>query len=132
MKKVSYEYGKFIKSNIYGVYDLIDGYTFPFYFLKFSEPKENYLKNNGAVHVMQSWEKGNEKIKTLHTGLIPLGNGYFFGNNLNNKNKLDFIVMGYLSKTKEIEFWLIKNHNPRQKKRFAEKFITNLKTSTLK
>lgn len=129
MKKVSYEYGKFVKSKIYGVYDLIDGFTFPFYFLKFSEPKENYLINNGAVHVVQSWEKGNEKIKILHTGLIHLDYGYFFGNNLNDKNKLDFIVMRYLNKTKEIEFWLIKDHNPKQKKRFADKFIAYLKNS---
>lgn len=127
MKKVKFEYCLFQKSDIKGIYDkVVKDTIFPFEFLKFEKPRSNYLLNTGVAHVLQSWaDKG--KVKTLHTGLIPLGNGIYIGNNVNEVGKLDFILLVYDKTNKQIHFFLLKNRKPKCKTQFANHFIEKIR-----
>ena len=95
MKKVQFDYGLFEKSTTKGVYDIVGNkLDFPFYFLKFSAPKSQYLLDNGAIHFVQSWTEGKEKEKSLHSGLIPIDEvNFFYGNNINEKRALKTSVL---------------------------------------
>lgn len=130
MKKLKYEMCIFENSKMNGVYDKVDkSYKFPFDFIKFSQPKESYLINNGAEHVVDSWSytKGY-KEKVLHTGLIPVPTkegSFFFGNNLNDKNKKDFILLSVITRNK-VALYVVKNRNPRSKVKFARELIKQI------
>lgn len=130
MKKVQFEYGLFEKSTTKGVYDIVGNkLDFPFYFLKFSAPKSQYLLDNGAVHFVQSWTEGKEREreKTLHSGLIPIDEpNFFYGDCRNNKGKKDFILIRWVPEKSQVHFWLIKNCNPKNKKSFTKNFISYL------
>jgi len=127
MKKINYEYAVFQKAIIKRTYDKKDLFPkFPFSFIRFSEPRQDYLINNGATNVMQSFENN---IKVLHTGLIPIYEGFMYGNNINEKGKLDFIIIEYDGINEEVHFWLFKNRKPKNKTKFTEKFIYQLRVN---
>lgn len=126
MKKIKYEYCLFQKSIIKGIYDKAVKQTiFPFEFLKFEKPREKYLLSKGVTDVVESWKyKGKEKI--LHTGLIPLGNGIYIGNNIKDMGRLDFILLVNDNSKKQIHFFLINNKKPKNKKLFAYQLLKEI------
>lgn len=126
MEKIRFEFARFQKSTKHkGIYDLIENDLFPFYFVKFSEPQQDYLKNNNVEVVIQSWSNDKEN-KSLHTGLIHIESDFYFGNNINQNGKLDFIIVRFLPKKEQLLFWLFKNRKPRNKTKFTSSFISYL------
>ncbi|MGX1024976.1 hypothetical protein [Psychroflexus sp. MBR-150] len=126
MREYKFEFARFQKSPKHkGIYDLIENDLFPFYFVKCSKPKRDYLIENNVEVVIQSWgiEKEN---KSLHTGLIHVESDFHFGNNINQKGKLDFIIVRFLPEKEQLLFWLFKNLKPRNKSKFSEQFISYL------
>jgi len=128
MKNLNFEYCAFVKSNKHGIYDkLIDEVTtLPYNFLKFEPPRDPVLVNSGAVHVLMSFNpKG---IKILHTGLIKVDNGLYYGNNLNDEGKKDFIIVEFFISEegfKKAHFYQFKNYIPKNKVKFTLDFIEN-------
>jgi hypothetical protein len=114
---LKFEYCLFQKSAIKGVFNKKNANdTFAFNFIKFSKPKADYLIESGVVEVVQSWKSiGKHKIKTLHSGLFNLGEGIYIGNNINEKDKKDFILL-YVKDKNQIQFFLVKNCNPKKNK----------------
>lgn len=118
MEKINFQYGKFIKAKKFGIYDGIKGVnSTPFDFLKLEPPKSEALINNGVKHVIMSFDKNRKK--SLHSGLIPIGEGCFIGNNINEKGKKDFIFIYYEVAVKTMHFFIVKNRNPRNKSNFG-------------
>lgn len=127
MSEYRFECARFQKSPKHkGVYDLIENDSFPFYFVKYSKPKRDYLIENNAEVVIQSWREKDKEKKSLHSGLIHIESDFYFGNNINQKGKLDFIIVRFLPKKEQMLFWLFKNQKPRNKTLFTERFISYL------
>lgn len=116
-ENLKFDHCLFQKSAIKGVFNKKNANeTFPFSFIKFSKPKADYLIENGVCDVVQSWKLENRyRIKTLHSGLFNLGEGIYIGNNINDKEKKDFILL-YVKDKNQIQFFLIKNCNPKKHK----------------
>jgi hypothetical protein len=130
---INFEHCLFQKSAIKGVFNKKKSKDeFVFDFIKFSKPKANYLIENGVVEVVQSWKLiGKHKVKILHSGLFNLGNGIYIGNNINEKNKKDFILLHYEKEEQQIHFFLVKNRNPKNKTQFANELIEYFKLLNL-
>ena len=66
------EYSQNPKTN--NVFDLIGDKTrTDIQFIRVEKPQKDFMKNQGAKYVIQSFRKG---MKTLFTGLLPLGDNY--------------------------------------------------------
>lgn len=128
MIKLNFEYCAFVKSNKKGIYDKLNDEvtTLPYNFLKFEPTRDPVLVNSGAVHVLMSFNpKG---IKILHTGLIKVDVGLFYGNNLNAEDKKDFIIIDLVTSNnglKKAHFYQFKNYIPKNKLKFTLDFIEN-------
>ncbi len=96
--------------------------NYPFNFLKFSEPRSDYLIKGGATIVVQSWNSKRQKV--LHSGLIPFSLNYYYGNNINKKGRKDFIIVHFEEKGKIVRLWKLNDKNPKNKKKFASAFIS--------
>lgn len=127
MREYKFEFARFQKSPKHkGIYDLIENDLFPFYFIKCSEPKQDYFKKNNAEIVIQSWGENDKTNKILHTGIIHVESDFYFGNNINQKGNLDFIILRLLPQKRQMLFWLFKNQKPRNKTKFVNQFISYL------
>lgn len=117
MKKFNFQHFRFIKTERIGIYDKFDeDISNPFNFLKFEHPRSQILIDNGVKSVLMSW-KNRKKI--LHTGLIPISENYFIGNNLNSNSKKDFILIYHDKMNLIFHLFIVKNRNPKKKTKFG-------------
>lgn len=58
------------------IYDLVGKRSPGFTFVRMSRPRAEFLIRQGAEYVIESWDHGT---KSLFTGLIPLGGGFYYG-----------------------------------------------------
>ena len=117
------EYSQSKKSN--DVYDLVgDKKRTDIHFIRVELPKEEFLKNQRAKYVIQSF-KGKKKI--LFTGLIPLGQNFYYGDNVNVDGKKDLLIVFYNKRRKSnLQVFTFKNRNPRNKINFINEFFEHL------
>jgi len=126
-KRIKYTCCTFEKSSIEGIFNKTSSSPFQYDFIKFSEPKADYLIKYGTAYVIQSWEtENNIRSKTLHTGLIYIGNSEFlFGDNINLSGKKDFLLLRII-KPKKVILYSVKNRNPRNKIKFSHELINQI------
>jgi len=66
-----------------GIYDLVNDANFKkFRYFRLETPKADYLKKQGAKHLIEAWDKG---IKILHSGLIPFDENLYFADYQNRQ-----------------------------------------------
>jgi hypothetical protein len=126
MARIRYDRAQFALTSTRGIYDKTPkSGAFPFDFLKFEAVKSDYLRNNGAEVVVQSW-KNRGKQKILHSGLIPLiGHcGVYYGDNLNENGKKDYLL--FVCQTSLVTAFIVKGRNPKNKQRFSVEFLSLL------
>lgn len=122
MKFQRYDYTQSKKSN--NIFDLIgDNKNSDISFVRVELPQEEFLKKQRAKYVIQSF-KG--KTKTLFTGLIDIGENYYYGDNLNSNGKKDFIIIYYNRMRRKIILFIFKNRNPRNKQNFISEFFDHV------
>lgn len=127
MREYKFEFARYgMSSKRKGIYDLLENDQFPFSFIKITRPISDYLIQNNAQHVIQSWSSVDKSNKALHSGLILVGSDFFYGNNLNSKGKLDFIIVRFIHSKNQMLVWLFRNKKPRNKTRFTRGFIKHL------
>ncbi|MDB5226447.1 MAG: hypothetical protein JWN78_640 [Bacteroidota bacterium] len=123
MRKSNFIHASFFRSEKQrNIFDLDNLSEFPFPFLRFEPPRDPRLICGGAKHVIESFVKRN---KVLHSGLIPISNCIFYGNNLNEQNKTDFLIIIF-DKKDTIEVYLFPNRNPINKSKFTFEFLLDI------
>ncbi|WP_312765318.1 hypothetical protein [Epilithonimonas sp.] len=107
------------------IYDLVGNKKrTDIHFIRVELPKEEFLKNQRAKYVIQSF-KGKEKI--LFTGLIPLGQNFYYGDNVHSNGKKDLIIVFYNKRRKSnLQVFTFKNRNPRNKINFINMFFEHM------
>ncbi len=125
MSLIKFQYCKYsLRKKSTSVYNLVgDKRKSDIPFIRVELPKEDFLKNQKAKYVIQSF-KGNKK--TLFTGLIPIGDNYYYGDNINSTGKKDFLIVCYNRVRREIQLYIFKNRNPKNKTVFINDFFEHL------
>ncbi len=113
------------RSNTYDIAKDKNAKKSVFPFIRLTEPKESYLLKRGVKYVMQSFV-GNQKV--LHSGLVPFSDkeGFYYGDNLKENNKKDFLIVYLDEKNLKILLYVIRNRNPKDKEAFALSFSKHL------
>ncbi len=115
---------KFSQRRDSNTYDLVgDQKVSDIPFVRVELPNKEFLKKQRAEFVLLSF-KNNKKV--LFTGLIPLGENYYYGDNVKLTGKKDFLIVYYNPKRKILHLYTIKNHKPKKKADFANEFIEYL------
>lgn len=103
------------------IYDLqtISGGKIPFSYFRVEEPREQYLIDQGAVKVAESFNKG---VKILHTGLRRTSNEMIFAGNLYNpvNRKRSLLLFRCDPITHTITVYLYPDRNPRNINKLVE------------
>lgn len=116
--EVKFQHFQYIQSGIKGIFDKIQSNEpYLFDFLKFEPPKDQRLINAGVKEVVMSFNKQRKKI--LHTGIILIDFNLYIGNNLNQRNKKDFIIVYFHQKTAILHFFYFPDRNPKNKSKFS-------------
>ena len=122
--KIICQRSKFSQRRDSNIYDIVeDQKVSDISFIRVELPNKEFLKKQRAEFVLQSF-KNNDKV--LFTGLISLGENYYYGDNVKLTGKKDFLIVYYNPKRRILHLYTIKNHNPRKKADFANKLIEHL------
>lgn len=115
---------KFSQRRDSNTYDLVgDKKVSDISFIRVELPKKDFLKKQRAKFVLQSF-KDNKKV--LFTGLIPVGENYYYGDNVKLTSKKDFLIVYYNPRRKVLHLYIIENYKPKKKAVFANDFIDYL------
>jgi hypothetical protein len=71
------------------IYDLVGKRSPGFTFVRLSRPRAEFLIRQGAEYVIESWDHGT---KSLFTGLIPLGGGFYYGDRKEGRKRSLMVV----------------------------------------
>lgn len=71
------------------IYDLTGSRFRGFTFVRLSRPRAEFLIRQGAIYVLESWDHGT---KSLFTGLIPLGGGFYYGDRKEGRKRALLVV----------------------------------------
>lgn len=109
-----------------------------FNYFRLEEPQKPYLLQRGVKYVCECWDKD---IKTLHTGLIPIGERtgertgepcYYFGDHIEtvrNKTKSSLMIFRLCPGYDTIKIYYFNHFNKRSilmKLQFCRNFINQL------
>ncbi len=98
------------------IYDLTGTRFKEFTFLRLSKPRTEFLRRQGAEYVIESWKRGQ---KNLFTGLIPFGEGYYYGDRREGGKRVLIVVK---LNSPELTVYLFKSY-PRQLRPLFTEFI---------
>ncbi len=118
------------RKNIYDLNSSSKTFT-KFTYFRLEQPRQYYLIKQGAKYVCESWKN---KIKILHTGLIPIGiENFYFGDFVETKTKGDkiitkisLIIFYFIPETSTIECYFFNSYNKnsiRMKLNFCKDYI---------
>lgn len=71
------------------IFDLTGSRFKGFKFLRLSRPRTDFLRRQGAEWVIESWDHGE---KRLFTGLIPVGQGFYYGDRREGRKRSLLVV----------------------------------------
>lgn len=115
---------KFSQRRDSNTYDLVeDQKVSDISFIRVELPNKEFLKKQRAEFVLQSF-KNNKKV--LFTGLISVGENYYYGDNVKLTGKKDFLIVYYNPKRRILHLYTIKNRCPKKRADFANEFIDYL------
>ncbi len=98
------------------IFDLTGSRFKGFKFLRLSRPRTDFLRRQGAEYVIESWDHGE---KRLFTGLIPLGQGFYYGDRREGRKRSLLVVKLALP---ELVVYLFRTY-PRQLRPMLAEFI---------
>jgi len=101
-----------------------------FKYFRLETPKQFYLIKQGAKYVCESWINGT---KILHTGLIYLGESFYyvgdFCETYKNKKKTSLMIFKFCPDTSTIQIYFFNHFNKLSvgmKYKFCRDFINNI------
>lgn len=109
-------------------YDLVDSNFKKFTFFVVSEPRDPRFKQQGARHIIESWQDGK---KVLFSGIKPIMRGYYYGDHKDiNTGKKSVFYLKKINNTAKMYYFNNISFYPNKIKTFLNELIKKEEVKT--